>query len=78
MAEAEQRISEDMMAKEALTQALQIQEALQAKLIELGAHSRRNKLRIYGVPERSNLSEFVTKLIKSEVGPPVADMDIGI
>ena len=57
------------------------QEALQAKLTELEARSRRNNLRIYGVPEESegsNVLEFVTKLIKSEVGPPVAEMDLGI
>ena len=71
----------DTAAKEALTQAQENQEALQAKLTELEARSRRNNLRIYGVPEESegsNLSEFVTKLIQSEVGLPVADMDLGI
>ena len=85
MAKAEQRISDieewDKVAKEALTQALENQDALQAKLTELEARSCQNNLRIYGVPEESeesNLSEFVMELIKSEVGPPVADMDIGI
>ena len=85
VAEAEQRISDieewDAAAKEALTQALETQDNLQAKLTDLEARSRRNNLRIYGVPEESegsNLAEFVTKLIKSEVGLPVADMDLGI
>ena len=81
---AEQRISDiedGDTAKEALIQALENQEALQAKLTEFEARSRQNNLRIYGVPEESegsNVSEFVTKLIKSEVGPPVVEIDLGI
>lgn len=83
--EAEQRISEiedwDVAAKEALIQALENQETLQAKLTDLEARSRRNNLRIYGIPEESegtNLLEFVTRLIKSEVGLPLTDLDLGI
>lgn len=53
VAETEQRISDieewDTAAKEALTHALESQEALQAKLTELEARSCRNNLRIYGV-----------------------------
>lgn len=85
VAEAEQRVSDieewNTAAKDALTQALENQEALQAKLTELESRSRRNNLRIYGIPEESegpNLTEFVSKLIKSQVGPPVTDMDLGI
>ena len=85
VAEAEQRISDiedrDEAAREALIQALETQDTLQAKLTELEARSRRNNLRIHGIPEESegpDLSAFVTKLIKSEVGMPVADMDLGI
>lgn len=83
--EAEQCISDiedwDTAAKEALAQALENQGALQVKLTALEVRSRWNNLRIYGIPgelEGSNLTEFVTKLIKSEVGLPAADMDIGI
>lgn len=85
VAEAEQRIAGieewDAAAREALIQTMETQEALQAKLTDLEARSRRNNLRIYGVPEGSegnNLPEFVTKLIKSELGPPIAEMDLGI
>lgn len=67
--------------RKALTLALKNQEALQVKLTELEARSRGNNLRIYGIPEESegsNLSEFLTKLIKSQLGLPLADMDFGI
>lgn len=85
VAEAEQRITDiekwDTAAKEALTLALENQEAVQVKLTELKARLCRNNLCIYGIPEESegsNLSEFLTKLIKSQLGLPLADMDLGI
>lgn len=81
--EAEQRIANieegDMATRDALIQALENQEALQAKLTDLEARSRRNNLRIYGVPEGSegsNLPEFVARLIKSELGSSLADLGI--
>ena len=62
VAKAEQRISDieewDKVAKEALTQALENQDALQAKLTELEARSCQNNLRIYGVPEESEESNL--------------------
>lgn len=80
VAKAEQLITNieewDTAVNEALIQALENQEALQAKPTDLEARSRRNNLRIYGVPEESegsNLLEFVTKLIKSEFRLPLAD-----
>lgn len=83
--EAEQRIADieewDVAASDALIQALENQKALQAKLTDLEARTRRNNLRVYGIPEGSegsNLAEFVTKLIKSELGPLLADTDLGI
>ncbi|KAJ8349741.1 hypothetical protein SKAU_G00248710 [Synaphobranchus kaupii] len=83
--ETEQRIAEieewDGAASDALIQALEKQEVLQAKLTDLEACSRRNNLRIYGVPEGSegnDLPEFVTRLIKSELGPQIDVVDLGI
>lgn len=85
MAEAGQRITDieewDTAAKEALTLALENQEALQVQLTKLEARSRCNNLCIHGIPEESegsNLSEFLTKLIKSQLGPALADIDLGI
>lgn len=83
--EAEQRIAEieewDTEVKEALALMMESQETLRAKLTELEARSRRNNLRIHGVPEGSegpDLIEFVTKLIRAQIGPPVAETNLGI
>lgn len=38
-------------ANEVLTQSLKKQEQIQAKLTDLEARSRRNNIRIYGIPE---------------------------
>ena len=50
--------------EEALTQALETQENLQAKLTELETRSRRNNLRIYRVPEESEGSNLAEQVIE--------------
>lgn len=83
--EAEERIAEleewNVAASDALLEVLESQDALHTKLTDIEARSRRNNLRIYGVPEGSegsNLLEFVTRLIKSELGLLSTETEIGI
>lgn len=81
--EAEQRVADmedwSSEAKEVLCQALHTQESIQAKLTDLGARSRRNNIRLYGIPEDAegdNIQEFVESFIKTELSLP--DTDVGI
>lgn len=83
--EMEQRITDteewNGAAGDALLDVLEKQREIQAKLIDLDARSRRNNLRIYGIQEGSegsNPVEFVAGLIKSELGLPLMDMELGI
>lgn len=81
--ETEQRVADmeewSTEAMEALSQALNAQENLQAKLTDLEARSRRNNIRLYGVPEGAegdNTEEFIGGFIKAELAP--ADTELGI
>lgn len=81
--EATQRVADmeewTAAANEVLTQSLKNQEQIQAKLTDLEARSRRNNIRIYGIPEDvegDNLQEFIESLIKTEL--PLQDTDLGI
>lgn len=85
MTEAEERIADmeewNVAASDALLEVLENQDALQTKLTDIEARSRQNNLRIYGIPEGSegsNLLEFVTRLIKSELGLLSTETEIGI
>lgn len=76
LSEAESRIADveecSMDLKDALSQSLKTQEKLQQKLTDLEARSRRNNLRIYGIPEgaeENNIQKFVTNIIKQQTAP---------
>lgn len=84
VSEAEARIAEaeewSADFREALSQSLQAQESLQLKLTDLEARSRRNNVRIYGIPEGTegnNIFQFIENFIKKEL-EPLADVDLGI
>lgn len=52
-----------------------------ANKVNLKARSRRNNLHFYEIPkesEGSNLMEFMTRLIKTELGISLTDLEIGI
>lgn len=81
--EATQRVADveewAAAAKDVLTQTLRNQAQIQAKLTDIEARSRRNNIRIYGIPEDvegGNLQEFIESLIKAEL--PLQDTDLGI
>ncbi|CAM4611372.1 unnamed protein product [Leuciscus chuanchicus] len=81
--EAEQRVAdlEENTAelKEVLGQSIQIQENLQERLLDLEARSRRNNIRIFGIPEgceENNAQEFVESIIKTELS--LGDLDLKI
>lgn len=83
--EVEQRTADieewNRAASDTLLDVLEKQREMQEKLIDLEARSRRNNLHIYGIPEGSegsNLLEFVTSFIKSELGLPLTDTGLGI
>lgn len=64
----------------AVSNTLKVQENLQAKLSDLEGRSRRNNLRIYGMPEGCegrNVMEFVAEFIKSELSS-LQDIDLQI
>lgn len=84
VSEAEARIAEaeewSVDIREALSQSLQAQESLQLKLTDLEARSRRNNVRIYGIPEGTegnNIFQFIENFIRKEL-EPLADVDLGI
>ena len=77
LSEAQTRIDElksfNMEAKEALLKTLREQRQLQEKLTDLEGRSRRNNLRIFGVPEGSegdSVSRFVEELLRRELTLP--------
>lgn len=66
-------------AKEVLSPTLINQDKIQAKLTDLEAHSRRNNVRVYGIPEDaegSNLQDFIERLIEAELS--LQDVNLGI
>ncbi|KAI4905219.1 hypothetical protein NFI96_008937 [Prochilodus magdalenae] len=75
--ETEQRVSEtetwSMEANEALLEALKQQRALQEKLTDQEGRSRRNNIRIFGLPEDaegSSMLLFVETLLRTELSLP--------
>lgn len=74
----------DIGVKDALNQLLRDQRALRDKVSDLEGRSRRNNVRIYGVPEDAEGTSavtFVENLIKTELGdslPLDRDRDLGI
>lgn len=83
MEEVETRVAEveewSVSAKDMLLQALKEQERIVSKLTDLETRSRRNNLRIFGIPEGeegNNACEFLEKFIKSELQLPDIDLKI--
>lgn len=74
----------DIGVKDTLTQLLANQRALQDKVTEMEGHSRRNNIRIYGIPaeaEGTSATTFVVDMIKSQLGEainPNWGSDLGI
>lgn len=74
LSEAEARINEaesaNMALKEALIKSMERQKTMQEKLTDIEGRSRRNNMRIYGVPEGkegNSVHNFVEQLLKSEL-----------
>lgn len=86
MDEAEARILESeerlQSTEEVLAEMVQIQEQLQAKITDQEGRSRRENVRIYGVPEGAeggpgSMIPFVEKLLRENLSiPPSSDMQI--
>lgn len=81
--EVETRMAEmeewSVTAKDTLLLALKEQERIVSKLTDLETRSRRNNLRIFGIPEGEegdNACEFLEKFIKSELQLPDIDLKI--
>lgn len=81
--EALQRVSDmeewTAAAKDVLSETLSNQDQIQAKLIDIEARSRRNNIRVYGIPEDtegSSLQEFMESFIKAEL--LLQDTELGI
>ncbi|KAJ8372625.1 hypothetical protein AAFF_G00280900 [Aldrovandia affinis] len=81
--EAETRIDEgetiNMAMKDALIKSIKEQKAMREKLVDLEGRSRRNNIRIYGVPEEkegNSMSEYVETLLKTELD--LADTNLQI
>lgn len=71
----------DIGVKDVLTQLLTNQRALQDKVSDLEGRSRRNNIRIYGLPEDSEGTSavvFIENLIKLELGDDLGGLDLGI
>jgi len=70
----------DVGVKDTLTQLLTKQRALQEKVTDLEGRSRRNNIRIYGVPEDAegqSAVTFIENLIETELGSELG-RDLGI
>ncbi|CAM4572214.1 unnamed protein product [Leuciscus chuanchicus] len=81
--EAEHRVADleewNAEARDVLSQTLDIQQKMQIKLTDLEARSRRNNIRLYGIPEEvgdDNIQEVVENFIKTELSLP--DTELGI
>lgn len=77
VAETEQRVAdmEEQGAEnsELLSHTLELQDKLQARLTDLESRSRRNNIRIHGIPEGAegdNIQEFLETFIKTELSLP--------
>lgn len=82
--EAEQRVAEleerNLDLEDSLRQMQQKQESMQTKLTDLEARSRRNNIRVYGIPEGAednNVMDFVVKFLESELATP-SELDLKI
>lgn len=82
--EAEQRVAEpeerSLDLEDSLRQMQQKQEIMQIKVTDLEARSRRNNIRVYGIPEgeeENNMTGFMDKLLKSELATP-GELDLKI
>ncbi|KAL7859533.1 hypothetical protein SRHO_G00146800 [Serrasalmus rhombeus] len=88
LGEVEESLAEtktwDIGVKDALSQILANQRALQAKVTDLEGRSRRNNIRLYGVLEKaegSSVVAFVENLIRAELGDSTwlnMERDVGI
>jgi len=74
MGEAEQRVAvveeQNAAISELLSHTLEIQQSMQTQLTDLEARSRRNNIRIHGIPEGSegeDIQDYVEKFIRSEL-----------
>lgn len=83
VAETEQRVADMEEActenREALAHALQVQEKVLAQLTDLEARSRRNNIRIHGVPEGAegdNIEDFIDKFIQTQLSLPNVALNI--
>lgn len=83
MEEAERRVTEmeafSADARDVLSHTLELQENLQARLVDLEARSRRNNIRIHGIEEgaeKDDILAFVDAFIKTELTLP--DTSLGI
>ncbi|KAL3062220.1 hypothetical protein OYC64_002091 [Pagothenia borchgrevinki] len=81
--EAEEQIDEaatvNMAMSDALIKSMKEQRAMQGKLVDLEGRSRRNNMRIYGVPEEkegNSMSDFVDQLLKTELALPDTNLQI--
>ncbi len=81
--ETEQRVADmeeqSTEISELLSHTLEIQQSIQTQLTDLEARSRRNNIRIHGIPEGSegdDIQDFVEKFIKSELS--LSDARLGI
>ncbi len=81
--EVETRVAEmeewSVTARDTLLQVLKEQERIVSKLTDLETRSRRNNLRIFGIPEGeegNNACECLEKFIKSELQLPDIDLKI--
>lgn len=83
MEEVETRVAEvedwNACARDVLLQTVQEQQDIQSKLLDLETRSRRNNLRVFGIPEGtegSNAREFLEKVLQTELS--LTDTDFGI
>lgn len=81
--QAEERVAEveewSADTRELFSHTLEFQESIQTRLTDLEARSRRNNMRIHGIPEGAegdNIQDFVEKLIKTELS--LTDTSLGI
>ncbi|KAF3835653.1 hypothetical protein F7725_028211 [Dissostichus mawsoni] len=81
--EAEKQIDEvetvNMAMSDALIKSMKQQRAMQGKLVDLEGRSRRNNMRIYGVPEEkegNSVPDFVDQLLRTELALPDTNLQI--
>lgn len=81
--ETEQRVADmeewSADAKEVLSHTLELHQSIQAQLTDLEARSRRNNIRIHGIPEGvegDNMKTFLEEFIKTELSLPDISLNI--